>query len=58
MSAVSWAGTEALADKVCKTSVPLEDSSKVVNFLNVLLGADDPSDPVVQTSHHPSLHMG
>ena len=43
----------------CRVPVLLEDSSKVVNFLlKVGLRIDDPSGPVVETSHHTSLHMG
>ena len=31
----------------------------MVNFLlKVVLHVDDPSGPVVETSHHTSLHMG
>ena len=36
-----------------------QDSSKVVNcLLKVVLRADDLSGPVVEASHHTSLHMG
>ena len=32
---------------------------KVVNFLlKVVLRVDDPSGPVMETSHHTSLHVG
>ena len=49
----------SIADKVCKITVKLEDSSKVVNFLlKVVLCADDLSGPVMETSHYTSLHMG
>ena len=52
-------GAEALMDKVCRETVLLEDSSKVVNFLlKVVLRADDLSGPVMETSHHTSLHVG
>ena len=48
-----------IADEVCRTTVLLEDSSKVVNFLlKIVLRADDPSGPIMETSHHPSLHVG
>ena len=37
----------------------LQDSSEVVNFLlKVVLCADDLSGPVVEASHHTSLHVG
>ena len=49
----------SIADKVCRVAILLEDSSKVVNFLlKVVLRADDPPGPVMETSHHISLHMG
>ena len=49
-------GAETL---VCRVTVLLEDSSKVVNFLlKVVQRADDLSGPVVETSHHTSLHVG
>ena len=52
-------GAEALQIKVCRVIVPLEDPTKVVNFLlKVVLCADDLSGPVVETSHHTSLHVG
>ena len=45
-------------DKVCRVTVLLEDSSKEVNFLlKVVLHADNPSGPVVETSQHTSLHV-
>ena len=45
-------------DKVCRVIVLVEDSSKVVNFLlKVVLHADNPSGPVVETSQHTSLHV-
>lgn len=44
-----------VADKVCKITVLLENSSKVVNLpLKVVLRDDDPSDLVVETSHQNS----
>ena len=47
------------ADQVCRVPILLEDSSKVVNFLlKVVLRVDDPSGPVMETSHHASLHVG
>ena len=52
-------GQKHWGDKVCKITVQLENSSKVVNFLlNVVLHVDDPSGPVVETSHHTSFHVG
>ena len=37
-------------DKICRKTVLLEDSSKVIIFLRkVVLCADDPSGPVVKT---------
>ena len=27
-------------------------------LLKVVLRADDPSGPIMETSHHPSLHVG
>ena len=29
-----------------------------IAILRVFLHADDPSDPIMETSHHPSLHVG
>ena len=52
-----WWGT-TIADKACKVTVLLEDFSKMVNFLlKVVLHVDNPSGPVVETSHHTSLHV-
>ena len=49
----------AIADEVCKITILLEDPSKVVNFLlKVVLHVDDPSGPIIETSHHTSLHKG
>ena len=49
----------SIADEVCKVTVLFENSSKVVKFLQkVVLRVDDPSGPVVETSHHTSLHVG
>ena len=46
-------------DKVCKVTVLREDFSEVVDFLlKVVLCVDDPSGPVVETSHHISFRMG
>ena len=46
-------------DEVHRITVLLEDPSKVVNFLlKVVLHADDPSGPIMETSYHPSLHVG
>ena len=48
-----------IVDKVCRVTVLLQDSSKMVNFLlKIVLLADDLSGPVVETSHHTSLHVG
>ena len=45
-------------DKVCRITLLLENSSKVVNFLlKVVLRADDLSGPVVETPLHTSLHV-
>ena len=42
-------------DKVCRVPILLEDSSKVVSFLlKCVQHVDDPSGPVVETSHHTS----
>ena len=49
----------SIADEVCKVTVLFENSSKVVKFLQkVVLRVDDPSGPVMETSHHTSLHVG
>ena len=53
-------------DNVCRVTVLLEDSNKVVNFLlRVVLHVDDLSGPVddlsgpvMETSHHTSLYVG
>ena len=45
-------------DKICRVTVLLEDSSKVVNFLLKVVLHVDSSSPVVKTSHHTFLHMG
>ena len=51
--------SRSVADKVCRVSVLLQNSSKVVNFLlMVALRADNPSGRVVETSHHTFLHVG
>ena len=48
-----------IADKVCRVSVLLQNSCKVVNFLlKVVLCADDLAEPVVETSYHTTLHVG
>ena len=52
-----WWG-RSVADKVCRVTVLLEDSSKVVNFLlKVVLHADNPSGLVMEAFHHTSLHV-
>ena len=52
-------GWASIADKVCRVTILLEDSSKVVNFLlKVVLRVDDPSGPVVETFHHTSPNVG
>ena len=60
MSAVFLCGRgRAIADEVRKITILLEDPSKVVNFLlKVVLHVDDPSGPIIETSHHTSLHKG
>ena len=50
--------SRGIADEVCRITVLLEDPSKVVNFLlKVVLFVDDPSGPIIKTSHHTSLHV-
>ena len=49
----------SIADKVCRVTILLQDSSKVVNFLlKVVLCADDLSGPVMEAYHHTLLHVG
>ena len=48
-----------ITDKVCRVTILLEDSTKVVKFLlKVVLRVDDPTGPVVEISHYTSCHMG
>ena len=48
----------SIADKLCRITVLLEDSSQVVNFvLKFVLCVDDPSSSVVETPHYISLHV-
>ena len=49
----------SIANEVCGIIVLLEDSSKVVNFLQkVVLCGDNPPGPVLEASHHMPLHTG
>jgi len=52
-----WA--RSIADKVCRVTILLQDSSEVVNFLlKVALCANGLSGSVVEASHHSSFHVG
>ena len=48
-----------VADKICRITILLDNSSKVVNFLvKLVLRADDPSGLVAEPSHHIFFHVG